>query len=901
MNSNVKKKPIGLVLPVIIIILIFLVVANYTYIQRENVVRNAEQVTNQMAEYIADNIANVISYGQSSIRLAAVTISQTMTGDTLDKPAELIMPMVENTPFGSIEYIRADGMNVMNIGEPFDASDRMYYIEGIKGNTGIWNNFHPKTSQETLVNFYTPLMYNGKIAGVITGYIEATTQLASQFETQLYGKPIYGVLIDENNMVICSTIQSEYVKDLSLDKFMDRFPISEDNKEKLIATLDKAGDTAVSYKDPSGNGRICMVNVPDSNWKVAIIVPKTSFNAIIYDNTKDCVITIIIIGLILICYAAYVLLRNFKKRKEMALKNIELEEEIHVVDEENHRIFAEISEIRDIIASASMGTWRIELVDGQEPRMYVDNTMKMLLGIENIERTPEMTYTDWFNNIKPEAVPSVLKSVEKMEQGHFDENTYLWLHPVKGERYVRCGGTSQPIEGGYSLRGYHYDVDDVVREDQAKVVMLQEALDTKNEYFSVLEKLGDIFFSLHVIDLEKDAVTEFKARSLVKEIVNHKQGAADMMTSVIGAVTAEEHREAALEFTDLSTIADRMMGKKIMASTFLGTYNGWYLANFVAMDADESGRPTKLIFTTRIIDEEKKQEQRLIKKTQTDELTGLYNRRAYEEDIYEHNDIPDEGDFVYVSLDVNGLKLVNDNLGHTAGDELIIGACQCMKTSLEPYGKLYRIGGDEFVAILLCSAKEAEPILQSFDDTIKNWKGELVDSLSISYGWVSREEEPKASVRMLGAIAEERMYNSKSEHYKKMGVDRRGQKDAHKALCGLYTKILKINIDEDSYQIIDMDMSEQTKEKGFSEHISEWLNAFGTTGQVHPDDLSDYLKAVNLQNMKEYFAGSKTSLHIFYRRKYKDTYKQVMMEIIPANDYSADNQSLFLYVKDIDK
>ena len=44
------------------------------------------------------------------------------------------MSMTEHTPFGGIEYIRADGMNVMNIGEPFDASDRVYYIEGIKGN-----------------------------------------------------------------------------------------------------------------------------------------------------------------------------------------------------------------------------------------------------------------------------------------------------------------------------------------------------------------------------------------------------------------------------------------------------------------------------------------------------------------------------------------------------------------------------------------------------------------------------------------------------------------------------------------------------------------------------------------------------------------------------------------------
>ena len=53
--------------------------------------------------------------------------------------------------------------------------------------------------------------------------------------------------------------------------------------------------------------------------------------------------------------------------------------------------------------------------------------------------------------------------------------------------------------------------------------------------------------------------------------------------------------------------------------------------------------------------------------------------------------------------------------------------------------------------------------------------------------------------------------------------------------------------------------------------------------------------------MKDYFASDKTSLHIFYRRKFEEGFKQVMMEIIPADDYSNDNQSLFLYVNNIEK
>lgn len=898
---NDKFRPVRVILPIIVFIMIITVMCVYTVVERNNIVDNIEQVTNQTAEYVAGNIASEMDYAKSSIKFAASSVSQTMTTDTLDNPSEVIAPMVQNTPFGAIEYIRADGMNVMNIGEPFDASDRVYYTEGIKGNTGIWNNYHPKTSKETLMNFYTPIVYNGEISGVLTGYIAATTQIAPLFEKQLYGQDVYGFLVDENNMIICSTFESEYVADLSLDVFMDRFDITEDQKNKVKSIINNATEAAACYKEPNGQGRICVVKIPDTEWKVAIIMPNASINAIANKNTRDSVITIFVISLILLLYAAHVLLSNARRRKEIAVENEKLEEENRIYNEENKRAFRQISEIKDINASANMGTWRIELVDGEAPRMYVDDTMKGLLGVSDRERTPEETYNDWFDNIVPDAVPSVLESVEKMEQGKFDENTYLWVHPTKGERYVRCGGTAQKITGGYSLRGYHYDVDEVVRQDQAKVIMLETALNEKNDYYSTLGTVASIFNSMHIIDLVEDTVVEYSARNEVRNIVNHKNGAIMMMINVMSELTTDDYREKALEHTDLTTLSERMKNKKIISTQLVSKDIGWFLASFITMEADDDGKPTKVIFTTRSINDEKMQEEKLIYKSQTDELTGLLNRRAYEEDIYEHNDIPLEEHFVSVALDVNGLKIVNDTKGHEAGDELLVGASQCMKVALGPYGKLYRTGGDEFIAILFCDDKKVNEILDDFDEVLANWSGKHVDNLTVSYGWVSKEEEPTLSVRQLGEIADKRMYAAKSAHYKKIGVDRRGQQDAHKALCELYTKILKINITEDSYQIVNMDIAEQTEEKGFATKISEWLALFGKSGQVHPDDLDEYLSKTDISYIKEYFSKGKTSLHVFYRRKYDGGFKQVMMEIIPANDYSNDNQTFYLYVKDVDK
>lgn len=150
-------------------------------------------------------------------------------------------------------------------------------------------------------------------------------------------------------------------------------------------------------------------------------------------------------------------------------------------------------------------------------------------------------------------------------------------------------------------------------------------------------------------------------------------------------------------------------------------------------------------------------------------------------------------------------------------------------------------------------------------------------------------------------LADARMYESKNAFYREKGIDRRGQKDAHIALCALYTKILKINLTKDSYQIVNMSEEEKTEEKGFSDSLSAWFSEFADKGLIYPDDLEEYLSKTNVSYMKKYFKRNKTSLTVFYRRKIGEDYKRVMMEIIPANDYTHENQSLYLYVKCIDK
>ncbi|MDO4854152.1 MAG: nuclear transport factor 2 family protein [Coriobacteriia bacterium] len=113
----------------------------------------------------------------------------------------------------------------------------------------------------------------------------------------------------------------------------------------------------------------------------------------------------------------------------------------------------QVDAMYEIIAASNMGTWNIYLLDGKAPRMEADDLMLGLLGVADKNLTPEEVYDAWFANIVPDSLPSVLRSVEKMKEEGRDENTYLWRHPVLGERYVRCGGTGKPVEGGFCFVG----------------------------------------------------------------------------------------------------------------------------------------------------------------------------------------------------------------------------------------------------------------------------------------------------------------------------------------------------------------------------------------------------------------------------------------------------------------
>lgn len=167
---------------------------------------------------------------------------------------------------------------------------------------------------------------------------------------------------------------------------------------------------------------------------------------------------------------------------------------------------------------------------------------------------------------------------------------------------------------------------------------------------------------------------------------------------------------------------------------------------------------------------EKYEKEKLLYISNTDALTGCLNRHAYETDI---NKLDLKKEWIYISLDLNSLKHINDTYGHDVGDEMICAAAACMTASFGEFGKVYRIGGDEFVVIVTQKPDELDAMTKHFDSSVAEWRGKIVDSMTISYGCVRSLEEDWELVHDIEKEADRRMYASKARYYSDSGIDRR--------------------------------------------------------------------------------------------------------------------------------
>jgi diguanylate cyclase (GGDEF)-like protein len=181
-------------------------------------------------------------------------------------------------------------------------------------------------------------------------------------------------------------------------------------------------------------------------------------------------------------------------------------------------------------------------------------------------------------------------------------------------------------------------------------------------------------------------------------------------------------------------------------------------AELRAVEISWKNKPAYLA-SVRDITEQKQRQNEIKRLSFYDSLTGLYNRAYFDEES-KRLDTDRNLPICLIMGDVNNLKLVNDALGHSEGDRLLISMAQILKNSCRKGDIVVRFGGDEFVILLTkCDERTAARIIGNIKASSKNIVSDSIPS-SIAMG-VAVKCKPGKSMAELLDIADERMYANK--------------------------------------------------------------------------------------------------------------------------------------------
>jgi len=278
---------------------------------------NSRCIEEQNRKYAADSARQIAGHVEDELTNALNRIGTyaDFLGKSLSEPkvtAEMLGEMEKKSNFDVFRFADAKGINHAADGQTSDAMDRDYYIDGMKGNSGISIIMDSRINHETMVGFYAPVYYKNKIIGVLRGAYWEKEYMQDMLSASYFGKEAGMFFCSRDGTVIANAKSWQYSGSLS-DNLIKYQGIDEETAGKTKAAMkDKEKDSII----PVSSGKIdniCILHLLKGEYMLVQTFPKSITQNMVERTHR---IGFLLECMLILCFIGYIVLLLVWERRE---------------------------------------------------------------------------------------------------------------------------------------------------------------------------------------------------------------------------------------------------------------------------------------------------------------------------------------------------------------------------------------------------------------------------------------------------------------------------------------------------------------------------------------------------------------------------------------------------------
>ena len=292
---------------------------------------NSCRIENQNATYAedsarqkADRISNEFQNASNLVKVYAEFL-----GNNLSEPvitAGMLADMQNDGIFDGFRFAAADGTYLEANGNTSNVSDRLYYIDGMRGNSGIFATANSRITGMSVVAFYTPVRYEGEIIGVLLGVYSSSEYLRHILETTYFGEKVGVYLCDADGIVIASSFGESFGHDEFANVIFQDGVIDEEIHTEIHDIYQNGGGKTFIFDNSDVTDNLSVIHLEGTDLTLVQVFPQSITQTMITNaNRAGIMLEVALLTLSAVCLVALAI-HNGRKRKRVEEENRQFSE-----------------------------------------------------------------------------------------------------------------------------------------------------------------------------------------------------------------------------------------------------------------------------------------------------------------------------------------------------------------------------------------------------------------------------------------------------------------------------------------------------------------------------------------------------------------------------------------------